>query len=168
MGIWLDPDGPTARWVMGKRRARTMVARNGGTGACRRGLGIDRAEGEHREPVVAEQQREPALSGTDAQLRLHSRYGHALPLDLLLLRRVTRCRSRQLPRLWGWEDVMPYFPRKSESAYKCQGCGQWYIRGNLSCCVAHTPGTCCHYGETPSLPPQRATEGSQHERTGRR
>lgn len=51
---------------------------------------------------------------------------------------------------------MPYFPKKQkqETAYKCAGCGQWYLRGNVSCCVLHAPGTCCHYGETPTLPPR--------------
>lgn len=48
---------------------------------------------------------------------------------------------------------MPYFPQQQETAYKCQGCGQWYYRGNVSCCVLHTPGSCCHFGERPATPP---------------
>jgi hypothetical protein len=44
---------------------------------------------------------------------------------------------------------MPYFPTSKESAYRCQGCGQWFIPSGVSCCVAHAPGTCCHMGETP-------------------
>jgi len=44
---------------------------------------------------------------------------------------------------------MPCFPEKIERVYRCQGCGKQYIQGNVSCCVAHPPGTCCHYGETP-------------------
>ena len=39
---------------------------------------------------------------------------------------------------------MPYFPHAAERAYKCQGCGGWFIPGNRSCLVAHAPGTCCH------------------------
>lgn len=44
---------------------------------------------------------------------------------------------------------MAYFPHKSQRAYKCEGCGRWFIKGNVSCCVMHAPGTCCHYGDTP-------------------
>lgn len=44
---------------------------------------------------------------------------------------------------------MPYFPKQSETAYRCAGCGGSFVRGNVSCCVAHAPGTCCHYGEKP-------------------
>lgn len=54
--------------------------------------------------------------------------------------------------------MSPYFPRQNESiAYKCQGCGGWFIKGTVSCCVNHSSGTCCHYGETPTTPPQHST-----------
>jgi hypothetical protein len=43
---------------------------------------------------------------------------------------------------------VPYFPKKRANHYKCRGCGDWFTPGNVSCCVAHAPGTCCHYGET--------------------
>jgi hypothetical protein len=43
---------------------------------------------------------------------------------------------------------MPYFPTRQESAYRCEGCGDWFIPSNVSCCVAHAPGTCCHVTET--------------------
>lgn len=39
---------------------------------------------------------------------------------------------------------MPYFPKPQERAYKCPGCGGWFIPGNRMCLVYHTPGTCCH------------------------
>lgn len=42
---------------------------------------------------------------------------------------------------------MPYFPKLEEDVYWCQGCGGRFQRGLISCCVAHPPGTCCHYGE---------------------
>lgn len=53
---------------------------------------------------------------------------------------------------------MPYFPRVEEQpAYRCQGCGGWYRRGELVCCVAHAPGTCCHHGEIRVQPPAGQT-----------
>lgn len=36
----------------------------------------------------------------------------------------------------------------SNQAYQCSICFQWYVREqNISCCVIHGPGQCCHYGE---------------------
>jgi hypothetical protein len=35
--------------------------------------------------------------------------------------------------------------------HRCGICGNLYAynpRYRVSCCVAHPPGTCCHYGET--------------------
>lgn len=45
---------------------------------------------------------------------------------------------------------MPYFPLKTAkgSAYYCPQCKAWYTRSNVSCCVLHAPGSCCHMGET--------------------
>lgn len=35
-----------------------------------------------------------------------------------------------------------------DKAYLCSKCKTWYIRyANISCCVLHGPGQCCHYGE---------------------
>lgn len=46
---------------------------------------------------------------------------------------------------------MPYFaPERPRRPYHCQGCGGWFIFTGYSCAVAHQPGTCCHYGETPT------------------
>lgn len=48
---------------------------------------------------------------------------------------------------------MPYFPHKP-SSYKCEGCNRWFTHGLEDCLVAHSPGTCCHYGEREvSAPP---------------
>lgn len=51
---------------------------------------------------------------------------------------------------------MPYFPTDAERAYHCKGCGRWWIPGNRSCLVAHSPGSCCHEYERPAstVPPQ--------------
>ena len=49
------------------------------------------------------------------------------------------------------EGEMPYFPKDTERAYRCPNCGGWFIPGNISCCVAHAPGTCCHEYETPTI-----------------
>lgn len=55
---------------------------------------------------------------------------------------------------------MTYFPPKPPPIgplgtglpEKCPGCHKWYVptpgMENVSCCVAHGPGTCCHYSET--------------------
>lgn len=50
---------------------------------------------------------------------------------------------------------MTYFPPRSNAPAKpkkCPGCGDWYVptpgMENTSCCVAHGPGSCCHYSET--------------------
>lgn len=54
--------------------------------------------------------------------------------------------------------MSPYFPKREEvPPYHCQGCGGWYHRANISCCVNHAPGTCCHLYETPAAPPTRDT-----------
>lgn len=45
--------------------------------------------------------------------------------------------------------MSPYFPYPEETAYRCKGCGGWFIPGNRSCLVAHPPGTCCHKYEKP-------------------
>jgi hypothetical protein len=61
---------------------------------------------------------------------------------------------------------MTYFPPvPAPVPEKCPGCGAWYIRPSgvhVGCCVAHSPGTCCHFGETkveaplePELGPRR-------------
>ena len=42
---------------------------------------------------------------------------------------------------------MPYFPKLCDDVYWCEGCGGRFRRSNVSCLVAHAPGTCCHYGE---------------------
>ncbi len=43
---------------------------------------------------------------------------------------------------------MPYFEDRGPTPpYWCRGCESWYIQGNISCCVVHSPGQCCHYGE---------------------
>lgn len=35
-----------------------------------------------------------------------------------------------------------------DTPYQCSICQQWYVRvENVSCCVSHGPGQCCHYGE---------------------
>ena len=32
--------------------------------------------------------------------------------------------------------------------YRCPVCHGWFRAGNVSCAVAHAPGTCCHLGDT--------------------
>ena len=55
---------------------------------------------------------------------------------------------------------MPYFPKREEQLYRCQGCGGWFMIGIESCPVLHAPGTCCHKYETPVMPPvPRARDG---------
>lgn len=55
---------------------------------------------------------------------------------------------------------MPYFPAHEDRAYRCQGCGRWFIPGNRSCLVAHPPGTCCHEYETPlNVRPRASSPG---------
>lgn len=52
--------------------------------------------------------------------------------------------------------MSPYFTSESERpVYWCPNCKAWYQRGNMNCCVAHAPGTCCHHGETRVEPPTR-------------
>jgi hypothetical protein len=52
----------------------------------------------------------------------------------------------------GPGNTMTYFPPvPAPVPEKCPGCGAWYIRPSgvhVGCCVAHSPGTCCHFGET--------------------
>lgn len=48
---------------------------------------------------------------------------------------------------------MTYFPTQEDLVYKCPKCEQWFIQGHERCLVLHAPGTCCHYGDTPCLPP---------------
>lgn len=55
---------------------------------------------------------------------------------------------------------MNYFPRQSELTYTCRGCSNTYIKGSISCCVMHAPGTCCHYGDTLVNLPQRSDSPS--------
>jgi hypothetical protein len=47
---------------------------------------------------------------------------------------------------------MPYFPPESDAdnEYWCPNCRMRYRvpRVRASCCVLHSPGSCCHYGET--------------------
>lgn len=50
---------------------------------------------------------------------------------------------------------MTYFPKLVEQEskpFQCPGCKDWYVPNpamrNVSCCVYHGPGTCCHYSET--------------------
>ena len=50
---------------------------------------------------------------------------------------------------------MTYFPiieKREPVPEKCPGCGDWYVptpgMENVSCCVAHGPGSCCHFSET--------------------
>lgn len=31
--------------------------------------------------------------------------------------------------------------------YQCGICGEWWLRPAVSCCVIHSPGTCCHCGD---------------------
>lgn len=57
------------------------------------------------------------------------------------------------------ETLMAYFPTRVEQASKCPGCGRWYLPASASCCVAHAPGTCCHYGEVEVAPPEPTREG---------
>jgi hypothetical protein len=50
------------------------------------------------------------------------------------------------------EGIMPYFPPESDAdnEYWCPNCRMRYRvpRVRASCCVLHSPGSCCHYGET--------------------
>ena len=50
---------------------------------------------------------------------------------------------------------MPYFPKQPEQAYQCEGCKGWFYPSNMSCCVAHAPGSCCHQYEQSTLPPAK-------------
>lgn len=38
---------------------------------------------------------------------------------------------------------------EGEGLYACTVCGEWFITlpVQTSCTVAHSPGSCCHYGE---------------------
>lgn len=66
---------------------------------------------------------------------------------------------------------MTYFPRKPAlggplgmgEPSLCPGCGKWFVptpgMENTSCCVAHGPGSCCHYSETEITAPTPSTQG---------
>lgn len=43
--------------------------------------------------------------------------------------------------LIGWSNM--------RTLYQCSICGEWWLASNptVSCCVAHSPGTCCHFGD---------------------
>ena len=68
---------------------------------------------------------------------------------------------------------MVYFPKIEEGPAvptKCPGCAKWYVpnpaRANVSCCVMHYPGSCCHYSETEvpapeEIPAERRVEVTQ-------
>lgn len=52
---------------------------------------------------------------------------------------------------------MPYFPTQVEiPPYFCPNCKAWYRHSNMSCCVVHPPGSCCHEYEqrveAPAIP----------------
>jgi len=49
---------------------------------------------------------------------------------------------------------MPYFSKTEEVPYKCPGCKGWFYPSNTSCCVLHSPGSCCHKYESPAEPPR--------------
>lgn len=50
--------------------------------------------------------------------------------------------------------MSPYFPHARErQPYQCPGCKGWFYAGSFSCCVAHSPGTCCHEYEQRASPP---------------
>ncbi len=54
--------------------------------------------------------------------------------------------------------MSPYFPAYTPpKPYFCPGCEEWYIvvNPNVSCCVLHSLGTCCHYSEEKVDPPTR-------------
>ena len=55
---------------------------------------------------------------------------------------------------------MPYFANGSGGCvYLCPNCRAWYQEGHLQCAVKHSPGSCCHYGETRL---QRDPDGHGH------
>jgi len=54
------------------------------------------------------------------------------------------------------DEVSPFFPDRGPNPpehppYWCRNCGAWFRirRGmeNVSCCVAHGEGDCCHFNE---------------------
>lgn len=49
----------------------------------------------------------------------------------------------------------------SPITYQCAICHGLFVQGSVCCCVAHPPGTCCHYGDTPVImaTPAEKTEG---------
>lgn len=56
--------------------------------------------------------------------------------------------------------MSPYFPTVKETIYQCRGCRKWFLPVGVSCCMAHPPGTCCHYGET-EVPDPREVSGER-------
>jgi len=62
---------------------------------------------------------------------------------------------------------MTYFPSFDEiksEPFLCQGCGKWFVptpgMENVSCCVMHGPGSCCHYSET-EIPEPNKEKGNE-------
>ena len=60
---------------------------------------------------------------------------------------------------------MVYFPPISEGLpepMKCPGCEKWFVlnpaMANVSCCVLHGPGSCCHFSETEVPAPEETPE----------
>lgn len=61
--------------------------------------------------------------------------------------------------------MMVYFPKEMEVENvpkKCPGCGKWYVRNpameGVSCCLYHSPGSCCHFSETEVQNPNPETD----------
>jgi hypothetical protein len=46
------------------------------------------------------------------------------------------------------------------STFQCSLCGDWYGVGpvQVSCTVLHSPGSCCHYGQTKVESPELWTK----------
>lgn len=57
---------------------------------------------------------------------------------------------------------MPYYEHATQPYY-CPRCRAWFVPGNMSCLVAHPPGTCCHYGERPVGAPSDNERGEGRE-----
>ena len=43
--------------------------------------------------------------------------------------------------------IVPVRDETLHDVFRCGICGKTFVRGspNVSCCVLHAPGTCCHY-----------------------
>jgi len=47
----------------------------------------------------------------------------------------------------------------SQDPYRCPTCRGYFLKGNVSCCVMHMAGECCHYGDVPvDVTPEQARE----------